>query len=171
MRGIAAILFGLCAFFIPGAALWALVILFGAYCLFDGVFAIVAAVRAGRAHERWGVLLLVGIFSLIVAAITLFDPGITALALLYVIAAWAVVTGVLELVAAFELRRHLPGEIWWVLAGLCSIVFGLFLIWQPVAGTLALLWLIGAYAIAFGIFLVGLAMRLRAHLHREAAAV
>lgn len=170
IRGIAAILFGLCAFFIPGAALWALVILFGAYCLVDGLFAIVAAVRAAQAHERWAQLMLVGLLGLAAAAITWFYPGLTALGLLYVIAAWAIVTGVLELVAAFELRRHLPGELWWVLAGLCSILFGLFLVWQPGAGALAVLWLIGAYAIAFGIFLLGLAFRLRGHLHRETAA-
>jgi uncharacterized membrane protein HdeD (DUF308 family) len=170
IRGIAAIIFGLCAFFIPGAALWALVILFGAYSLVDGVFAIVAAVRAAQSHERWGQLLLMGIFGVIIAAVTWFAPGLTALALLYVIAAWAIVTGVFELVAAFELRRHLTGEVWWVLAGLCSIVFGLFLIWRPAAGALAVLWIIGAYAIAFGIFLLGLAFRLRGHLQRLRAA-
>lgn len=167
IRGIAAILFGLCAFFIPGAALWALVILFGAYCLVDGIFAIVAAARAGQAHERWGQLMLLGLLGLAAAAITWFYPGLTALGLLYVIAAWAIVTGILELVAAFELRRHLPGELWWVLAGLCSILFGLFLVWQPGAGALAVVWLIGAYAIAFGVFLLGLAFLLRAHLTRH----
>jgi uncharacterized membrane protein HdeD (DUF308 family) len=72
----------------------------------------------------------------------------------------------LELVAAFELRRHLPGELWWILAGLCSIAFGVFLIWDPGSGALAVIWLIGVYAIAFGIFLLGLAFRLRGHLHR-----
>ena len=169
IRGIAAILFGLCALFIPGAALWALVILFGAYCLVDGIFAIVAAARAGQAHERWVQLMLLGLLGLVAAAITWFYPGLTALGLLYVIAAWAIVTGILELVAAFELRRHLPGELWWVLAGLCSILFGLFLVWQPGAGALAVVWLIGAYAIAFGVFLLGLAFRLRAHLARHGA--
>ena len=167
IRGIAAILFGLCAFFIPGAALWALVILFGAYCLVDGVFAIVAALRAAQAHERWAQLLFAGIFGIFIAAITLFEPGFTALALVYIMAAWAVVTGAFELIAAFELRRQLPGEVWWLLAGLCSIVFGLFLFWQPGTGALAVLWLIGAYALAFGVFLLGLAFRLRRHLHRE----
>jgi uncharacterized membrane protein HdeD (DUF308 family) len=166
IRGIAAILFGLCAFFIPGAALWALIILFGAYCLVDGVFAIVAALRAAQAHERWGQLLFMGIVGVIVAAITLLYPGLTALALLYVIAAWAIVTGVLEILAAFELRRQISGEFWWVLAGLLSILFGLFLIWHPGAGALAVIWVIGVYAIAFGIFLIGLALRLRSHLHR-----
>ena len=170
IRGIAAILFGLCAFFIPGATLWALVIVFGAYCAVDGIFAIVAAVRAAQGHDRWGQLVLLGILGLLAAAVTWFYPGLTALGLLYVIAAWAIVTGVLELVAAFELRRQLTGELWWVLAGLCSIVFGLFLVWQPGAGALAVLWLIGAYAMAFGIFLLGLAFRLRGHLHHHEVA-
>lgn len=167
IRGIAAILFGLCAFFIPGAALWALVLLFGAYALVDGIFAILAAVRAAQAHERWVQLLFAGIFGVAIAAITLFEPGFTALALLYLIAAWAVVTGVFELIAAFELRRHLPGEVWWLLAGLCSVLFGLYLFWQPATGALAVLWIIGIYAIAFGVFLLGLALRLRRHLRRE----
>ncbi|HET9095209.1 MAG TPA: HdeD family acid-resistance protein [Candidatus Baltobacteraceae bacterium] len=171
IRGIAAILFGLCAFFIPGAALWALVILFGAYCLVDGVFAIVAALRAAQAHERWAQLLFAGIFGVLIAGITLFEPGLTALALVYVIAAWAVVTGAFELLAAFELRRHLPGEFWWLLAGLCSVVFGVFLFWQPGTGALAVLWLIGGYAVAFGVFLLGLALRLRRHLRGEHTAV
>lgn len=170
-RDSAAILFGLCAFFIPGAALWALVILFGAYCLVDGVFAIVAALRAAQAHLRWVQLLFAGIFGVLIAGVTLFEPGLTALAVLYLIAAWAVVTGIFELVAAFELRRHLPGEFWWVLAGLCSVLFGLFLFWQPGTGALAVLWLIGVYAIAFGVFLLGLAFRLRRHLHGEHSAV
>ncbi|HLI94520.1 MAG TPA: DUF308 domain-containing protein [Candidatus Baltobacteraceae bacterium] len=170
IRGVAAILFGLCAFFIPGAALWALVILFGAYSLVDGIFAIIAAVRAAKAHERWGQLLVMGIFGVIVAAITWFAPGLTALALLYLIAAWAVVTGVFELVAAFELRKHIEGEVWWMLAGLLSIVFGLYLFWRPAAGALAVIWIIGAYAIVFGIFLLGLSLRLRGHLQRNRAA-
>ena len=164
IRGIAAILFGICAFFIPGAALWALILLFGAYCLVDGVFAIVAAVRAAQTRERWGQLLFRGIVGIVVAAITWFDPWLTAFALLYLIAAWAIVTGVLEIAAAFQLRRQITGEIWWVLAGLLSIVFGLFLFWQPRAGALAVLWVIAIYAVVFGIFLVGLSFRLRGHL-------
>jgi uncharacterized membrane protein HdeD (DUF308 family) len=171
IRGIAAILFGLCAFFIPGAALWALIILFGAYCLVDGVFAIVASVRAAQAHERWGQLLFTGVVGILAAAVTWFYPGLTALALLYVIAAWAIVTGVLEIIAAIRLRREMTGEFWWILAGLLSIVFGLFLVWQPGAGALAVIWVIGIYAIVFGAFLLGLAFRLRTHLqHAKPAA-
>jgi uncharacterized membrane protein HdeD (DUF308 family) len=170
IRGVAAVLFGLFAFFIPGAALWALVILFGAYSLVDGVFAIIASVRAAEAHERWGQLLIAGIFGVIIAGITWFLPGLTALALLYLIGAWAVVTGVFEIVAAIELRKQIEGEVWWLLAGVCSVIFGLFLFWRPGAGALAVIWIIAAYAVAFGIFLVGLALRLRGHLRRHHAA-
>jgi uncharacterized membrane protein HdeD (DUF308 family) len=165
LRGAAAILFGLFAFVFPGATLFALIIVFGAYCLVDGVLAIVAAVRAAQSHERWGQLLLVGVCGIIVAAIVWFYPGLAALGLLYVIAAWALVTGVLELMAAFQLRRHMP-DWWWLIAGVASIVFGLLLVWHPGAGALAVLWLIGTYAIAFGIVLLGFAWRLRAHAHR-----
>ena len=143
IRGLAALAFGCAAFFIPAAALWALVILFGAYCLVDGVFAILASVRAAKAHERFAQLLVGGIFGVIIAGITWFDPAITAFALLYVIAAWAIVTGVLELVAAFELRRHLEGEYWWMLS--------------------AIVWWIGVFAVVYGIVLLGLAFKLREH--------
>jgi uncharacterized membrane protein HdeD (DUF308 family) len=163
IRGVAAVLFGIIALAIPGIALYVLVILFGAYALVDGVFSLIAAVRQAEAHERWAHLLFVGIFSILVAAITFFFWQITAFALLYLIAAWAIVTGILELVAAFELRRHMPQDLWWVLAGLTSIVFGVLLIWRPLTGALAVVWIIGVYAILFGGFLIGLALRLRAH--------
>jgi uncharacterized membrane protein HdeD (DUF308 family) len=164
LRGIVAILFGLFAFLYPGATLFALIIVFGAYALVDGVFAIIAAARAAQSHERWGQLLLVGICGIVAAAIVWFYPGLAALGLLYVIAFWALVTGVLEVMAAFQLRRQMP-DWWWLVAGLASILFGALLIWHPGAGALAVLWLIGSYAIAFGIFLLGFAFRLRAHLH------
>ncbi len=163
LRGVVAILFGLFAFLFPGATLFALIIVFGAYALVDGVFSIVAAVRAAEAHERWGQLLLVGIAGIIVAAIVWFYPGLAALSLLFVIAAWALVTGVLEVIASFQLRGQMSGSWWWLIAGLASIVFGLLLVWHPGAGALAVLWIIGTYAIIFGIFLLGFAWRLRSH--------
>jgi uncharacterized membrane protein HdeD (DUF308 family) len=165
LRGIAAILFGLFAFLYPGATLFALIIVFGAYCLVDGVFSIVAAIRAAEAHERWGHLLLVGICGIIVAAIVWFYPRLAPLSLLYVIAAWALITGALEIMAAVRLRTQMADSWWWLIAGVASIIFGALLIWHPGAGALAVLWLIGTYAIAFGIFLLGFAWRLRAHAH------
>ncbi len=170
IRGVAAVIFGVLALAMPGIALVVLVFLFGAYALVDGVFALIGAVREAEAHNRWAHLLFVGIFGILVGAITFFFWQITAFALLYLIAAWAVVTGILELVGAFELRRHLPGDLWWVLAGLASIAFGVLLILRPLNGALAVVWIIGVYAIIFGGFLIGLAFRLRG-LKRDAVAV
>jgi uncharacterized membrane protein HdeD (DUF308 family) len=169
-RGVAAVIFGILALAMPGIALVVLVFLFGAYALVDGVFALIGAVREAEAHNRWAHLLFVGIFGILVGAITFFFWQITAFALLYLIAAWAVVTGILELVGAFELRRHLPGDLWWVLAGLASIAFGVLLILRPLSGALAVIWIIGIYAIIFGGFLIGLAFRLRG-LKRDAVTV
>ena len=166
LRGIVAILFGLFAFFYPGVTLYALIIVFGAYALVDGVFAIVSAIRAAQAHERWGQLLLVGIAGILAAAIVWFYPGLAALSLLFVIGAWAIVTGALEVSAAFRLRPLMSGWWWWLIAGLCSILFGALLFWRPGPGALAVLWLIGTYALAFGIFLLGLAWRLYTHSQR-----
>ena len=170
VRGVAAVIFGVLALAMPGIALVVLVFLFGAYAFVDGVFALIGAVREAEAHNRWAHLLFVGIFGILVGAITFFFWQITAFALLYLIAAWAVVTGILELVGAFELRRHLPGDLWWVLAGLASIAFGVLLILRPLSGALAVMWIIGIYAIVFGGFLIALALRLRS-LKRNAVAV
>ena len=170
VRGVAAVIFGILALAMPGIALVVLVFLFGAYAFVDGVFALIGAVREAEAHNRWAHLLFVGIFGILVGAITFFFWQITAFALLYLIAAWAVVTGILELVGAFELRRHLPGDLWWVLAGLASIAFGVLLILRPLSGALAVVWIIGIYAIVFGGFLIGLAFRLRG-LKRDKVAV
>lgn len=169
LRGVLAIVFGIIAVLLPGAALFALVILFGAYSLVDGIFAIVASLRAAQVHERWLPLMLMGIAGVLAGLITWFYPGITAIVLLYLIAVWAIVTGVFEIVAAFQLRRHIQGELLWLLAGLISIVFGLFILARPGAGALSVIWVIAVYAIAFGIMLLGLAFRLRGHLtHRLA---
>ncbi|MGZ3503610.1 MAG: HdeD family acid-resistance protein [Vulcanimicrobiaceae bacterium] len=163
IRGIAAIVFGILAFIIPGATLFALVILFGAYALIDGIFAIVAAVRAAEAHTRWMPLAVEGIIGILIAAITFFYPGITALTLVYVIAAWAILTGIFELFAAFQLRQVVTNEVWLIIAGILSIVFGVIIAIRPGGGALAIVWLIGFYAIVFGIALVALAFRLRSH--------
>ncbi|MGZ3530779.1 MAG: HdeD family acid-resistance protein [Vulcanimicrobiaceae bacterium] len=163
IRGIAAIVFGILAFTIPGATLFALVILFGAYALIDGIFAIVAAVRAAEAHTRWMPLAVEGIIGILIAAITFFYPGITALTLVYVIAAWAILTGIFELFAAFQLRQVVTNEVWLIIAGILSIVFGVIIAIRPGGGALAIVWLIGFYAIVFGIALVALAFRLRSH--------
>ncbi len=160
LRGVVAIIFGLFALFLPGITLTALVLLFGAYALVDGVFAIVSAIR-GQAGRSWWELAIEGIAGIAAGVIALVWPGITALALLFVIAAWAIVTGVLEVVAAIRLRQRIEREWLLALAGIASILFGVVLIIAPVPGALAVLWLIGIYAILFGALLVALGLKLR----------
>jgi uncharacterized membrane protein HdeD (DUF308 family) len=169
LRGVAALVFGIVALFVPVAAFWAFVMLFAAFALVNGALAIVASVWAAQAHERWGQLLVSGIFGVSIAIITWFYPALAALTLLYVIAAWAIVTGVLELVAAFELRKHLEGEFWWMLAGIISIFFGILLVWRPLAGAVALVWWVAIYALVVGAALIGLGFRLRERLHAGSA--
>jgi uncharacterized membrane protein HdeD (DUF308 family) len=160
LRGVVALLFGVLAWVRPGITLGALVLLFGAYALLDGVLSLVAAVT-GRTGKPWWALLLAGIAGLAAAAVAFFAPGLTALALLYLIAAWAIITGVMEVVAAIALRKEIQGEWLLALAGIASLVFGFFLVARPGAGALAVIWLIGSYAFAFGILLIGLGFRLK----------
>src|SRR6202022_847903 len=121
LRGLFAVLFGLLAFAWPGLTLAALVILFGAYSLVDGVFALIAAVRAAEAHERWWLVVLEGLAGIAAGLITFMWPGITALVLLYLIAWWAVITGVFEIAAAIRLRKDITGEWALVLGGAASV--------------------------------------------------
>jgi uncharacterized membrane protein HdeD (DUF308 family) len=163
IRGIAAVVFGVLAFLWPGATIVAIGILFGAYAFVDGIFAIVSAVRAAEGRQRWWPFVIEGIVGLLIAAITFYDVGITIFALYITIAAWAFITGILEIVAAVELRKAIQGEFWLVLGGIVSILFGVLMIWRPLAGALAIIWIIGAYAIVFGIMMIGLSFRLRSH--------
>jgi uncharacterized membrane protein HdeD (DUF308 family) len=161
LRGVAAILFGLLAFILPDITLTVLVLLFGAYMLVDGILAIVAAVRTRGSDTRWGLLIVEGVLGVLAGIIAFVWPGITALALLYLIAAWSIVTGILEMVAAIRLRREIEGEWALILGGILSVLFGVLLVVLPGPGILALVWLIGAYAVAFGVILIVLAFRVR----------
>jgi uncharacterized membrane protein HdeD (DUF308 family) len=162
LRGIIAILFGLLVFIRPGMALLTLVFLFGFYAIADGVFNLIAAFRRTSVDQQpWWALLLEGIVSIIAGMVALFIPGLTALVLLYIIAAWAVVTGALEIAAAIRLRRQINHEWLLALAGVLSIAFGVLIALFPGAGALAVLVWIGAYSIVFGIMLIALGMRLR----------
>jgi uncharacterized membrane protein HdeD (DUF308 family) len=161
LRGVAGIIFGLITFLAPDISLTVLVIVFGAYALVDGVLAIVSAIRWRGEVDRWWVLLLEGLTGVAAGVVTFIWPGISALALVYVIAAWAVITGVLEIAAAIRLRKIITGE--WLLAliGIASVALGIVLALFPGPGALALVIWIGAYALVTGALLVVLAFRLR----------
>jgi len=161
IRGIAAVIFGILALILPGLTLRVLVALFGAYALVDGVFSIVAAVRAIERRRSFGWLLFEGIVGIIAGLLTFFYPGLTALVLLYFIAAWAILTGISEIVEAIELRQRIHNEWLLVLGGVASIIFGILLFLFPGGGALTIIWLIGIYAIIFGVLLIGLSLRLR----------
>ena len=161
LRGLIAIAFGLLVWFQPGISLAALVLLFGAYVMADGILGVWTAIAGRAEHEHWWLLLLEGLLGIGVGILTFFAPGITALALLFYIAIWAVATGVLEIAAAIRLRKEIGGEWLLILSGLASVVFGALLVVSPAAGALAVLWLIAAYAIVFGVLLVILAFKAR----------
>ena len=161
LRGIIAILFGILAFVRPGITLEALVLLFAFWALFDGILAFIGAVGAAEAHEPWWPLVLIGLLGIAAGVLTLRWPGITALALLFVIAYWSIFRGILEIAAAVRLRHLIPGEWWLVIGGLASIAFGVLLVIYPGAGLLTVVWLIGIYAVIFGIASLLLGFRLR----------
>jgi len=162
LRGLFAILFGLLAFIFPGMALLSLVYIFGFYALLDGAFSLVAAFRRNRPEQTpWWALVISGVLSIIAGCMAFLIPGITALALLYLIGGWAVATGIMQIVAAVRLRKQITGEWVLALAGVLSIVFGALLFLFPGVGALAVIFWIGAYAVVFGITLIALGVRLR----------
>lgn len=161
IRGVAAILFGIGAFLWPGLTLAVLVLMFGAYALVDGIFAIIAGISARKEQERWWMMILVGVAGIITGILTFMWPHITAFVLLYFIAIWAIVSGVFEIAAAIRLRKEIEGEWLLALAGIASVIFGVLLVILPGAGALAVVWMIGSYALIFGILMLVLAFRLR----------
>ena len=162
LRGLLAVLFGLLTLWIPGLTLVYLVLLFGAYTILEGIFNLVSAFRAPGHH--WP-LVLEGLLSIVAGVLTFVWPGITALVLLYLIAFWAIVTGVLEITAGVRLRRHITNEWLLIVMGVLSILFGVLILLRPGAGALAIVLWIGAYALVFGIALIALAFRLRSMAH------
>ena len=164
LRGVLGILFGLICLLTPGLALEVFVILFAAYMLVDGVFAIASGIKAARNGERWGMLILEGIVDLAAGTVAVLWPAITLVALIWIVAIWAVVSGALMLWAAFMLNLD-HGRWWLALGGIASLIFGILLVVQPLIGAVVLTLWIGAYALVFGIFLLILAFQL--HSKRE----
>jgi uncharacterized membrane protein HdeD (DUF308 family) len=171
LRGLIWILFGIVVFMMPGISLLTLTLMFGAFAFVDGLANIVSALGGRDGNEHWWLLLLGGLAGVGIGLLTFTYPGITALILLFYVAVWAITTGVLEIVAAIRLRREIEGEFWLVLSGIVSIAFGAFLVARPGAGALSVLWLIGGYAVAFGLILVVLAFEARGFISRAAAGV
>jgi uncharacterized membrane protein HdeD (DUF308 family) len=161
LRGLVALAFGLLTLFNPTITLAVLILLFGAYALVYGAFTVFAAVANRRGEPYWGALLLAGLLSVVLGILTFMMPGVTAVVLLYFIAAWAIVIGVLEIVAATRLRKAITGEWLMILGGVLSVVFGVALVLYPGAGALAVTLWIGAYAAVFGVLMILLAFRLR----------
>jgi len=159
LRGVVAVLFGILAFIWPEVTLFVLIALFGAFALVNGMLAVISAFRIAGTDRWWHVL--EGVAGIVLGILTFLWPGITALVLVTFIAAWAIVTGIFQNVAAIRLRREIEGEWVLALAGLLSVIFGILLIVFPGAGALSLIWLISAYAIAFGVLLILLGLRLR----------
>jgi uncharacterized membrane protein HdeD (DUF308 family) len=168
LRGVAAIIFGVLAFIVPGITLFVLVTLFGAYALIDGILAITNALRHRDENRQWWVLLLEGLVGVLVGIATFLWPGLTGLTLLYLIAVYAVFTGILEIIAAIQLRRELHNEWALILSGAISIILGVLLMTNPGAGAVGLIWAIGIYAIFFGILMLVLALRVRRNPHQLA---
>lgn len=162
LRGILALIFGVLTFVWPGITLAVLVALYGAFALVDGVLAIVAAIRGGAPAPRWW-LALVGVFGIAAGVLTVLWPQITAVMLLMFIAAWAIAMGVMQIVGAIKLRNEIEGEWLLIASGVLSVLFGVMLVAWPGAGALAMVLVIGAFAIMFGILMIGFSLRLRKH--------
>ncbi len=171
LRGALAILIGIVAFVKPGITLLALILLFGIYALLDGIFAIAAAFRLRHADEGWWPLVFEGVFGILAGIVAFVWPSLTALTLITLIAVWAILTGVLGLVTAARLRRHMSDEWFQLFSSIVSILLGIVLIVEPGAGLLAWTWMFGVYALLFGVLFLALAFRLRSweHHHRPSS--
>lgn len=161
LRGILALVFGIAALFFPAAAFLSLVLVFGAFALVDGIFALVAAFTGGAKLENWWWLILEGAVGILIGVLTIIQPAAMGEAWLILIAAWAVVTGIFEIITAVRLRKVITGEFWLILGGLISVAFGVLVLISPASGAFAVGFMIGAYAILFGIMFIMLALGLR----------
>src|SRR3954452_314975 len=161
LRGVIAILLAIVTFMVPGITIAFLATLFGVYCLFDGVVDIVSTIRAAQGHRRWGAFLLEGVLGIVIGLYAILFPVAAAAPFVTLFAIWAILTGALEIAAAFRLRRHLPGEWLLILTGIVSIVAGILLFSQPIAGAVFLVWVIASYGLIFGILLIVVGFRFR----------
>jgi uncharacterized membrane protein HdeD (DUF308 family) len=162
LRGLCSVAFGVLAFAWPGITLVTLVLLYGGFALADGILAIAAAIMGGRPTPRWW-LAVMGLLGIAAGVVTLLWPGVTALVLLMFIAFWAITTGVMQIIGAIKLRKEIDNELFLILGGILSVVFGIVMLAQPGAGALALVLVIGGYAIVYGVLLIAFSLRLHRH--------
>ncbi len=161
IRGILAVIFGIIALINPAVTLAVLVLYIGAWYLVDGIFSIITSLTAPKGYRGWVWLLVSGVSGVIIGLITFFMPGVTAVVLLYYVIAWLVVTGVMQVIAGIRLRKEISGEFFLITGGILSVLLGLYFLVNPGAGALAFIWLIGAYALVFGVVMMITAFRLR----------
>jgi uncharacterized membrane protein HdeD (DUF308 family) len=170
LRGILAIVIGVLAFVWPGITLISLVLLFGIYAAADGILAIASAITGHTPMPRWW-LAIVGIAGLVAAFMAFTQPGLTLAVLLIVIAVWAIIFGIMEIIGAIQLRKEIDNEWFLILSGVAAVIFGGILLLRPGLGTLALIFTFGTFAVIEGLLLIGFAIRLRGHTHAEVRSV
>jgi uncharacterized membrane protein HdeD (DUF308 family) len=167
LRGVLGIMFGILALIFPGPTILSLVLLFSAYMLVDGIFGIISAVRAIRRKEdRWGLLIFEGLLDIATGVVAFLWPALTVVAFVWLIAAWAIVSGGLMTAAGFRLNIE-HGRWWLVLGGLLSLAYGVLLIITPLIGAVVFTWWLGAYALVFGVALVIFSLKLRSRQHER----
>jgi uncharacterized membrane protein HdeD (DUF308 family) len=161
LRGLLAVIFGVVAFIMPDVTWTALVFVWGAYAIVDGIFSMVAGFRAPKGHKRWWLMLISGVLGIAAGAVAFLLPVLTGLFLILLMGGWAVATGIVEIVAAIQMRKQIAGEWFLVLSGIASVAFGILLFIDPYAGAVAVVWIIGIYAVMFGILMMILGFKLR----------
>jgi uncharacterized membrane protein HdeD (DUF308 family) len=167
-RGVAGIIFGILALAWPGATFMSLLMLFAVFVFFEGIANVLSAVSGGRAREpMWGTLLLEGLLSIGLAVLAVLAPARMAIAVVWTIGFWAIITGALRIGAAVRLRKLLEHEWLMALSGLAAIGFGLFMLFRPAIGAIAMLWWLGAYELVFGVTMIAVGFRLRGELHHH----
>jgi uncharacterized membrane protein HdeD (DUF308 family) len=170
LRGVIAILFGLLVFFWPGITVSVLVLLFGAFAFIDGVILVLQSVTGHQRAARWWARLVQGLISISAGILVFIWPGITLIAVVYIIAFYAILGGTLQIVSAIEMRKVIKGELLLIVSGILSVIIGVLLALQPLIGALALAQVIGIFAIAYGIMVAALGLRLMYAAHKPAPA-
>ena len=167
IRGLIAIIFGVITWFAPSASLSIMLLFFAGYFLFDGILRVWVAWNSKQNNPYWRWLLIGGVLSVIAGLVTLFAPNVTTILLLYYVAAWAIAIGAVEIFVALKLRAEISGEWLWIITGALSVLFGLYLIFNPSAGIHTLLWLVATYAVLFGALIVLFSLKLKKLAQRQ----